>query len=210
MANENYITVKKASEIEYIEKKSRFIGHCTPVESEEEAIDFINKIRKKHYNATHNVYAYIIKDNNIMRFSDDGEPQGTAGVPVLEVLKKEGVTNVAVVVTRYFGGILLGAGGLVRAYGKAASLAVNESGIVKVKKYCIYSVKVDYPMHRKIEYEINMGGYMIDDTVYTDKVEMFVCVKKEEGDYFVNKITDSSSGKAGISFVGEKYIKVDI
>ena len=210
MSKENYITVAKPCEVEFIERKSKFIGHCTPVTSEEEAIGYINEKRKKYYDATHNVYAYIIREGQIQRFSDDGEPQGTAGVPVLEVLKKEGLTDVAVVVTRYFGGILLGAGGLVRAYGKSASLAVAESGIVKMEKYNVFSIIVDYAMHNKLEYEISLGDYIIEDTIYTDKVEMIVCSKIEESDFFVNKVKDTSFGQAKIEFVETKYVKVKI
>ena len=113
-----YITVKNSGEDEFVEKRSRFIGYCKPVKTQDEAVSFINEIRSKHWDATHNVYAYVLSDGQIMRYSDDGEPQGTAGVPVLDVIKKMGIVDVVVVVTRYFGGIMLGAGGLVRAYSK--------------------------------------------------------------------------------------------
>ena len=129
---ENYKTVKNDANAEFIEKKSRFIGYCRPVKSQDEAVNFINEIRSIHRQATHNVYAYILREDNIMRYSDDGEPAGTAGVPVLEVLKKENLTDIAVVVTRYFGGVLLGAGGLVRAYGKSAKLGVDAA--VRIEK----------------------------------------------------------------------------
>ena len=147
---EDYKTVQDYGEAEMIERKSRFIGYCRPVKTQEDAIDFINEIRAQHRQATHNVYAYVLRDNNIMRYSDDGEPAGTAGVPVLEVIKKEGLTDVAVVVTRYFGGILLGAGGLVRAYGKSAKLGIDAA--VRIEKvYCsLYLIRCDYSTYGKL------------------------------------------------------------
>ena len=122
--NKDYKTVQKSSNDEFVEKRSRFIGYCTPVKSEQEAVDFINAKRSEHWNATHNVYAYSLREGNIKRYSDDGEPSGTAGMPVLEVITNNDVFDVCIVVTRYFGGVLLGTGGLVRAYSKGAKLAL--------------------------------------------------------------------------------------
>ena len=127
-----YKTVRNASEFTIIEKKSEFIGFCAPVKTEEEAIAFVNSVKKKHSAARHNVYAYVLREGNASRFSDDGEPHGTAGMPVLDSIRKAGITDVAVVVTRYFGGILLGTGGLVRAYTAAASGALHEAGVAEV------------------------------------------------------------------------------
>ncbi len=120
-----YITIKEFATDDFVEKKSRFIGYIMPVKTEQEATDFITKISKKHHDATHNVYAYILRDGQVKRYSDNGEPQGTAGIPVLDVLQKEGLVDICIVVTRYFGGVMLGAGGLVRAYSHCASIAVR-------------------------------------------------------------------------------------
>lgn len=148
----DYLTLKKEAEAEFTEKRSRFIGYCKPVATEQEAIDFINQIRQKHRDARHNVYAYIVNDNGNLsqRYSDDGEPQGTGGMPVLDVLAKKGITNACIVVTRYFGGILLGAPGLVRAYGKAASKAVEEAGILEVIKCHEIVVTMPYNLYDKV------------------------------------------------------------
>lgn len=148
----DYLTLKKEAEAEFTEKRSRFIGYCKPVATEQEAIDFINQIRQKHRDARHNVYAYIVNDNGNLsqRYSDDGEPQGTGGMPVLDVLAKKGITNACIVVTRYFGGILLGAPGLVRAYGKAASRAIEEAGILEVIKCHEIVVTMPYNLYDKV------------------------------------------------------------
>lgn len=148
----DYLTLKKEAEAEFTEKRSRFIGYCKPVATEQEAIDFINQIRQKHRDARHNVYAYIVNDNGNLsqRYSDDGEPQGTGGMPVLDVLAKKGITNACIVVTRYFGGILLGAPGLVRAYGKAASKAIEEAGILEVIKCHEIVVTMPYNLYDKV------------------------------------------------------------
>ena len=137
----DYKTVKKGAYDEFVEKKSRFIGYVKPVTTEDEAIEFVNAVRKKHSDATHNCYAYIVRENNIMRYSDDGEPAGTAGMPILDVLRKEDLTDVCVVVTRYFGGTLLGTGGLVRAYTKGAQVGLDAAERIE-KLFCnIYSMK---------------------------------------------------------------------
>ena len=148
----DYLTLKKEAEAAFTEKRSRFIGYCKSVATEQEAIDFINQIRQKHRDARHNVYAYIVNDNGNLsqRYSDDGEPQGTGGMPVLDVLAKKGITNACIVVTRYFGGILLGAPGLVRAYGKAASKAVEEAGILEVIKCHEIVVTMPYNLYDKV------------------------------------------------------------
>ena len=148
----DYLTLKKEAEAEFTEKRSRFIVYCKPVATEQEAIDFINQIRQKHRDARHNVYAYIVNDNGNLsqRYSDDGEPQGTGGMPVLDVLAKKGITNACIVVTRYFGGILLGAPGLVRAYGKAASKAIEEAGILEVIKCHEIVVTMPYNLYDKV------------------------------------------------------------
>lgn len=204
--SENYKTVKRYAFAEMIEKKSRFIGHCRPVSTEEEAVAFINAVRAENREATHNVYAYILRENNIMRYSDDGEPAGTAGVPALEVLRKEGLTDVAVVVTRYFGGVLLGAGGLVRAYGKSARLGVDAA--VRIEKlFCnIYSVKTDYSSYGKLQYAVMEGGYILKDTIFTDEVELIVCVRREEGEVFEKLVTETSFGRSRAELTSAEYV----
>lgn len=142
-----YRTIRAAASAEFVEKRSRFIGYISPVTTQEDAAAFIDSIRSKHWDATHNVPAYIIREGNICRFSDDGEPQGTAGMPALNVLQKEGLTDCVLVVTRYFGGILLGGGGLVRAYSHAAKLAVDAGGTVTRAECSIVKIRCDYTFY---------------------------------------------------------------
>ncbi len=203
---ENYKTVLKDAEAEMIERKSRFIGYCRPVKNQDEAIDFINEIRAMHRQATHNVYAYVLREDNIMRYSDDGEPAGTAGVPVLEVIKKEGLTDVCVVVTRYFGGILLGAGGLVRAYGKSAKLGIDAAERIE-RIYCkLYLIRCDYSTYGKLEYTINTEGYILKDCAFENDVCMTVGVKPEEENAFLKAVADISGGSAKLSELPGEYI----
>ena len=208
--DESYKTIKQAASAEMIEKKSRFIGYCRPVKTEEEALAFIESIRARHREASHNVYAYILRENNIMRYSDDGEPGGTAGLPTLEVLRKEGLTDVAVVVTRYFGGVLLGAGGLVRAYGKSARLGVDAA--VRVEKLLcrVYSVKTDYSMYGRLQYAVIEGNYILRDTLFTDGVELRVCVRLDSCGAFEKMIVEESSGRTSAVAVGEEYVEVEL
>ena len=208
--DESYKTVRRAASAEFTEKKSRFIGHCRPVSTEEEALAFIESVRARHREASHNVYAYILRENNIMRYSDDGEPGGTAGLPTLEVLRKEGLTDVAVVVTRYFGGVLLGAGGLVRAYGKGARMGVDAA--VRVEKLLcrIYSVKTDYSLYGRLQYAVMEGGYILKDTAFTGGVELTVCVRLDRCAEFEKLITEESSGRNFAEPLGEEYIEVEI
>ena len=204
----SYKTVKRAAEAELIEKKSRFICHIRPVKTEKEALDFLNSIRASYRDATHNVYAYIIKENNIMRYSDDGEPSGTSGVPTLEVLRKEGLTNVAVVTTRYFGGTLLGAGGLVRAYGKAAKLGVDAAGIVTRALCRKVTVTVDYSLSGKIGYSIAEGGYTAKPPVYGENVSFPVVIESKKVERFIAEMTEASFGQAEITVGEEDYMEL--
>src|SRR5699024_1568276 len=164
---ENYLTVKKDGVYEILIQKSRFIGYVTRAETEEEAQDFIQSIKKKHHDATHNCSAYMIGENNhIQKANDDGEPSGTAGVPMLEVLKKMNLKDTAVVVTRYFGGVKLGAGGLIRAYGNATSEVIREVGVVKRQRMQGFDITVDYTLLGKIENELRNSDYMLDNIEY--------------------------------------------
>jgi uncharacterized YigZ family protein len=186
-----YKTVSGSAVVETEEKKSRFIANVKPVLSESEAVEFINGLKKKYWDASHNVYAYYIcSDTNIQKFSDDGEPAGTAGLPVLEAIKKAGVQDVAVVVTRYFGGTLLGAGGLVRAYSKCAALGIEAAGII-TKCLCVKTrVIVEYSSLGKIQNAIEAGNYYVADTVFGQDVELTVYVPDEKFNQFVQMVYD--------------------
>lgn len=204
----SYKTIKKPAEAELVEKKSRFICHIRPVSTEKEALDFLNEMRASYRDATHNVYAYIIRENNIMRYSDDGEPGGTSGVPTLEVLRKEGLTDVAVVTTRYFGGTLLGAGGLVRAYGKAAKLGVDAAGIVTRALCRKVTVTVDYGMSGKIQYAIAEADCSPGAPEYGEKVSFPAVVKSDLVERFVAEMTEASFGQAEITVGEEDYMEL--
>ena len=191
-----YKTVLKEGEAEIIEKKSRFIATVRPVKSEDEAKAFIEEMRKKYWNATHNVFAYAIGEKSeLQRFSDDNEPSGTAGMPVLNVLNGEEVKNTAIVVTRYFGGTLLGTGGLVRAYGKSAKEGLAAAGVYELVLYNRFSVCCDYHLSGKIQYEILNCGAIIEDTLYTDKVEYVILAESGEEGRLNKTIAEASQGK---------------
>lgn len=196
---EQYKTIIKQGQGEIIEKKSRFIATVCPVKTEEDAKTFIEEMKKKYWNATHNVFAYQIgEQNEIQRFSDDGEPQGTAGMPVLDVLQREEIKNAVIVVTRYFGGTLLGTGGLVRTYGKAAKQGLITSGICEVILYKKFCVTVSYTNSGKVQYEILQNGYELYDTLYTENVTYIVLVKWKQCDSFLKKIIDITKNNVGI------------
>lgn len=187
---------------EIIEKKSRFICTVKKISSEEEALEFVNEMKKKYWDARHNCMAYVLGDRNeIARFSDDGEPQGTAGKPMLDVITVKDIHNVAVVVTRYFGGILLGTGGLIRAYQGAVNEGLANSVIIERYEGVKYSVITDYNGMGKIQYIINMEGYHLLDTIYTDNVEMIVVVESDNCKMFENKITEATAAKATLTSV---------
>ncbi len=167
---QTYITVKGYDEDEFVEKRSRFIGYIKHVETEKEATDFIAEIRQKHWDATHNVYAYSLRENQVKRYSDDNEPQGTAGIPVLDVLQKNNVVDAVIVVTRYFGGVLLGAGGLVRAYSHGASIALKKIGTVIMQMCSICELSCTYTQYGKIPATIASFDGVVDDSEFTDSV----------------------------------------
>lgn len=204
-----YKTIKNAAVTEFTEKKSRFIGYIAPVKTEAEALEFVNGIKKKHPDARHNVYAYIVRENNITRFSDDGEPSGTAGMPVLDVLQKKGLTDVAIVVTRYFGGILLGGGGLVRAYSKSASDAVGEGVPVKMIYSSVYNIKTEYHFFGKIEYELRKLCLEPENTEYDASVSFNVCVTDEDAKTMEKRLTEATGGSVRIKKVDERYVAYD-
>ncbi len=201
----NYTTIRDFAKDSFIEKKSEFIGYISPVKTNEEATYFINKIKSENRKATHNVYAYILRDNNITRYSDDGEPQGTAGMPVLDVLLKEGLTDICVVVTRYFGGILLGGGGLVRAYSHACKLAVDAA--VKMEMHECYEVTLtfDYSLYGKIEYSLPEFEIKMLSDKFSDNVTLNLLVKKDIYQKLEEKLLDITNGKIYISKSELKY-----
>jgi len=204
----HYKTVNGFGEAEITEKKSKFIAAVKPVSTEDEAREFILTLKKKHYNAAHNVFAYRIGERNeIEKQSDDGEPSGTAGLPVLDVLRGEDIKNTVIVVTRYFGGTLLGTGGLVRAYGKSAKEGVLAAEIIEKILYKYVYITVDYNSSGKIQYEILQREHIIYDTEYTDKVKFTVLCESDKTDGFVKHITDISSGAALIEEGADAYGK---
>jgi len=193
----SYFTVKDESRAEFEEKKSIFIGHVKRVESEDSAKEFIKKIKDNHKEARHNVYAYIIGENRgIQRYSDDGEPQGTGGIPMLEILKKSDITDVVVVVTRYFGGILLGTGGLARAYSKGASLAIKEAGVVEKVKGVSLEIVIDYDLLGKVQYVCEKESFHIEHIEYTEKVKIKILCEVSTLEKLKLQITQITSGKA--------------
>ncbi len=205
----NYKSIHKEGRDEIIINKSKFIGTACPVQDEEEALEFIDRIKKEFKDATHNVYAYVIGENsNIQRFSDDGEPSGTAGMPVLNVIKQENLKNAAVVVTRYFGGVLLGAGGLVRAYTKGAKIAL-ESGII-VDKNLFYDVsfKIDYTLLGKMDNELIKNNIIVVDKIYESQVQFKLIAETEKLENVEALVSEITSGKAEITMGQAKYFSI--
>ena len=207
-----YYTVKKdGGEHEIIIQKSRFIGTVKRVETEEEAQAFIQQLKKKYHDATHNCSAYIIGENDqIQKANDDGEPSGTAGVPMLEVLKKQNLKDTAVVVTRYFGGIKLGAGGLIRAYGSSTSEAIKAVGIMKRQLMKGFSVTVEYTLLGKLENELRNSEHILETINYLENVEFIVFVEDGKETAFQDWMIDVTSGQAEIEPVEEKYVEIEV
>lgn len=203
-----YKTVEFENSDDFVEKKSRFIGYVKPVKTSDEALEFINKIKSKHWDATHNVYAYVLKENNIQRYSDDGEPSGTAGVPVLDVILKNGLVDVCVVVTRYFGGILLGAGGLVRAYSHGSKIALESGNIITMAPCKILSVKVDYSFYERMNILLSEFNANIEETLFEESVKITFSLKEDKVTPLSEKLTEQSNGKYVLTELGEKFAKV--
>lgn len=202
-----YITIREYGEDSFIEKKSEFIGYAKRVENEEEAKAFVAEIKSKHKQARHNCWAYIIGENmGIQRYSDDGEPQGTAGIPTLEVIKKEDLRDVVVVVTRYFGGVKLGAGGLVRAYTKGAKIGIDAAKVIEKVMYKEVRIKIDYNQLGKVQNEIMNMNYFVKDTIYEDNVEIIVYSRLEEVKVLTDKMIDITSATAEIKLGEEFYL----
>ncbi|MBE6858366.1 MAG: YigZ family protein [Ruminococcus sp.] len=201
----NYITVSEFATDSFIEKRSEFIGYICPVSTNDEALNFINRIKSEHRKAKHNVYAYILRKDNISRYSDDGEPQGTAGMPVLEVLKKRGLTDVCVVVTRYFGGILLGGGGLVRAYSHAASLACDAAHIMDMRLCHRLKISADYGMYGKISYLLPAFDTITVSSDFGSDVTLEILVLSEKLEELRKELTEVTNGSVILTDEGELF-----
>ena len=203
----SYKTLMKRGSDEFIINKSRFIGYGAPAETEEEALAFLAEIRKKHADATHNCYAYIIGRNmGVMRYSDDGEPGGTAGMPIIEVMKNRGVVNACVVVTRYFGGVLLGAGGLVRAYTQGAVTAIDASGVGVMHLTARYMMDVSYAMLSRVEYFLKSAPVIVEDKDFSDVITLTLLVKCADEDKLLSDLTQLSEGRLEPMRFDETYM----
>lgn len=206
----DYKTVLENASDEFVEKRSRFIGYCKPVKTEQEAIDFINEKRSEHWNATHNVYAYSLREGNIKRYSDDGEPSGTAGMPVLDVIVKNEIIDVVVVVTRYFGGVLLGTGGLVRAYSHGSKIAVEAAKPVIMQNCLVCEARCAYNQYGKVSSLIIGVGAAVDDTVYESDVLVKFHIKPDLLGTLNKKLADATSGEVTVEQKDEQYFAVQI
>ena len=201
---DEYLVPSEYGEDEFIEKKSRFIGRIWPVETEEEALARIQEMKKKHYEATHNCWAYIIRDGAV-RFSDDGEPGGTAGMPMLQVLQREGLFNAVCVVTRYFGGILLGAGGLVRAYTKGAKIAVDAAGKSMKRVWTVLYVPCPYSFYERVRLEAEAFGGIVRKADFGAEVELELLFPEAKTQEFLDRLTDMTAGTVESMEIGQEY-----
>lgn len=204
---QEYKTVEKEASDFFIEKKSKFIGYAKPIKTQEDALEFISEIKSKHWDATHNVYAYVLRENNIQRYSDDGEPSGTAGVPVLDVMLKESLVDVCVVATRYFGGTLLGAGGLVRSYSHTSKIALEAAGIITMAQCSVMSAEVDYSFYDRLNILLSDFSAVILNTSFSDKVCVEFSVKENIVDLLNAKLIDVSNGKYISKFIRNEFSK---
>ncbi len=204
---QEYKTVENEASDFFIEKKSRFIGYVCPVKTQEEAADFINKIKSKHWDATHNVSAFVLRENNIQRCSDDGEPSGTAGVPVLDAILKSGVVDVCVVATRYFGGTLLGAGGLVRAYSHTSKIALEAGNIITMAQCSVLEANVDYSFYERMNQLLSEFNTRIINTDFADSVKITFSIKEAYQEALEDKLKDISNGKYSTNFIKTEFSK---
>ncbi len=202
---DSYKTIKERASFEYEDRKSVFIGDAMPVSTEAEAIAFIEMIKKKYPDARHHVYAYVLRENNTTRFTDDSEPQGTAGMPTLDVIRKNGCTDMVIVVTRYFGGTLLGTGGLVRAYTQAALGALNKGIPVVYDIYSALKITVSYSDHGRIIQTLDEFGFVIDDTIFAANVEIIGRIKASEVQQLLARLTEITSARAQVEELGQKF-----
>lgn len=204
----DYKTVQFEAKGEFAEKRSRFIGYCKPVKTEQEAVEFINSKRTEHWDATHNVYAYSLREGNIKRYSDDGEPSGTAGMPTLDVILKNDIYDVCIVVTRYFGGVLLGTGGLVRAYSQGAKVALEAGNVVLMQSRAVCNTKCSYNQYGKVSSLIMELGAVVEDTVYESDVSIKFHIKPDILPLLNKKLADATSGEVQVISDSEEYFAV--
>lgn len=202
---QSYITVKNPSYFEYEDRKSVFIGMAMPVSTEADALYFIESVKKRYPDARHHVYAYVLRENSTMRFTDDREPQGTAGMPVLDVIRKNGCTDVVIVVTRYFGGTLLGTGGLVKAYTSAAVGALENAEIIRYDIYSLAEFEISYSDYGKISTILTDLEFRISDTLYEENVKIKGSILKSKFENLKEKMTEITSGRVEIKVVSEKF-----
>ena len=200
-----YLVPFMDTDSEFVEKRSRFISHIWRVESEAEARARIEEMKKKYYDARHNCWCYLLKEGNVVRYSDDGEPQGTAGQPMLNVFQRENITNVCCVVTRYFGGILLGAGGLTRAYTKGAKDALDAAGISRMSLWTLWEVPCTYPLFERVKLEIAAFDGILRDTQFGAEVEMEILLAAAKTQPFLDRITDMTAGTVEGMEIGQEY-----
>lgn len=204
-----YRTVENEARSEFTEKKSRFICYVCPVKTQQEAAAFISRIKSRHWDATHNVPAYVLRENNIQRSSDDGEPSGTAGVPVLDVMLKENIVDACVVITRYFGGTLLGAGGLIRAYSHGSKLALDAGNIITMAPCKVLKLSVDYSFYERLSILLNNSRANIENSDFSEKVTVTFSLKAESVFDLQDKLTQMSNGKYILKEIGEKFSKIE-
>lgn len=203
-----YLTIKKDSKYEFTVKRSKFIGHIKPVSTESEVLEFIEKIKSKHYDAKHNVFAYALKSEKITRFSDDSEPSGTAGKMALEAITKNNLFDVVIVVTRYFGGILLGTGGLSRAYFKAAKEAINLAGIAKIMLCTQVKITCEYKAYDKILNLALKFGAIVGEKKFSDKINFTICMPNKNLESFKKQFLNLFYSNAEMKIIGERYEKI--
>ena len=202
---EGYTTVLNEGSFEYEDRKSLFIATAAPVKSEAEALDFLSYVKKKYPDARHHVYAYVLRENSIMRFSDDREPQGTAGMPTLDAIRKNGCTDTAIVTIRYFGGTLLGTGGLVRAYSAAACGALNNANIITYDLYTTVDITVSYSDYQKITPLLSEEDFRVKDTRYMDAVTVNGSISSKRFEEFAKKITELTAGRGAFKKISENF-----
>ena len=203
--SDDYLTPAGYGEAELIEKRSRFIGRVWPVESEAEALEHLKEIRAKHWDATHNVYAYILREGGTMRYSDDGEPQGTSGMPTLTVFRAKEIQNALCIITRYFGGILLGTGGLARAYSQTAKLALTEAGVARVREWEELLIACPYGLYERIRRELELAGAVVTSTDFGADVSLEALLEKGKSEALNRRLQELSSGAVDALILGSKY-----
>jgi uncharacterized YigZ family protein len=200
-----YLVPKEKSEIEFTEKRSRFIGQIFPISSEEEARGYIDEVKARYHDARHNCWCYALKKGGVVRYSDDGEPQGTAGQPMLFVFQREGIEDVCCVVTRYFGGILLGTGGLTRAYSRAAKEALDKAGILSVQRWNNISMTGPYSFFERLRIEIKLAGGMLDRAEYGADVKLRAVIPESNIAGFIERVNEVTGGGVEVTVTSENF-----